>query len=96
MKIYEELNEFLDKATNSYNLFVKSIQYPVGQGGLHYSVINLGDRYFVYLYDCGSVNSIKKCSNSIKDLEDNISKIANKITDFYIFISHLHKDHYSF
>lgn len=76
--------------------FIKSIQYPVGQGGLHYSVINLGDRYFVYLYDCGSVNSIKKCSNSIKDLKDSISKIANKITDFYIFISHLHKDHYSF
>lgn len=96
MKIYEKLNEFLDKTTNSYNPFVKSIQYPVGQGGLHYSVINLGDRYFVYLYDCGSVNSIKKCSNSIKDLEDNISKIANKITNFYIFISHLHKDHYSF
>lgn len=96
MKIYEKLNEFLDKTTNSYNPFVKSIQYPVGQGGFHYSEINLGDRYFVYLYDCGSVNSIKKCSNSIKDLKDSISKIANKITDFYIFISHLHKDHYSF
>lgn len=76
--------------------FIKSIQYPVGQGGFHYSVINLGEGYFVYLYDCGSVNSIKKCSNSIKDLEDNISKIANKITNFYIFISHFHKDHHSF
>lgn len=99
MKSANEISNEITKEILKDNLkmpFVTNIQYPVGQGGLHYSVINLGDRYFVYLYDCGSVNSIKKCSNSIKDLKDSISKIANKITDFYIFISHLHKDHYSF
>lgn len=50
MKIYEKYNEFLEKTTNSSNPFVKRIQYPVGQGGLHYSVINLGDRIlFIYM-----------------------------------------------
>lgn len=64
------------------------IQYPVGQGGLHLGII--GD--VAYIYDCGCFRGSKaNWQDVFNDLEKQISN-CNKL---YIYISHLHTDHYN-
>lgn len=68
---------------------VYHVQYPVGQGGFHLGIIGES----AYVYDCGS------CKNNCcwdKIINSAVSELTTQnIKQLYVFISHLHKDHYN-
>ncbi|GBU24180.1 hypothetical protein R83H12_00808 [Fibrobacteria bacterium R8-3-H12] len=61
------------------------IQYPVGQGGLHFGIIGKS----AYIYDCGCIGG----KNVYEKYIDEIADLLEHVSEFYIFISHLHLDH---
>lgn len=65
---------------------VHHIQYPVGQGGLHLGIIGS----YAYIYDCGGDRSAD-WDTYFNDIEKKVSECK----ELYIFISHLHEDHYN-
>ena len=69
-------------------MHVKMVQHPVGQGGLHYGELTLGQKPLRWVYDCGS--------NQIDALTREISSVARNARNGNIdllFISHLDSDH---
>lgn len=67
---------------------VRRIQQPVGQGGFHSAVINVGAEQFKYIYDCGSLSP-----SCLKQVVDNWSE-PNLHYDWLV-ISSFDFDHFS-
>ena len=73
-------------------MYVRRIQYPVGQGCFHAGCISLGNEIhkdtpkFRYIYDCGSDNR-KALDFAIDDFRLGVNKVHA------LFVSHLDRDH---
>ena len=66
-------------------MHVRMVQHPVGQGGLHYGELTLGQKPLRWVYDCGS--------NQIDALTREITSVARNGNIDLLFISHLDSDH---
>lgn len=69
-------------------IYIKHIQYPAGQGGVHLGIIN----DHAYIYDCGGFGVNQYQWNKIFT---NIHTQLSRCTSLDIFISHYHQDHYN-
>lgn len=65
-------------------------QHPVGHGGFHTGIVDMGGSPFHYVYDCGSVARIA-LKNAIEQYVDRLDGDAIDV----LFLSHLDADHVS-